>query len=182
MKKFLMISLAAMACLSFSCSKDNTQKQEEEETTVKDKTPASAEITFTYYATEDMLNFADMTVTYGDGTVSKTETVTGVEWTATIASSSLPVTFQFDRTVTKKEGFELLSTQNYTYSKQYKFSYRILNAAGEEIDDNTYISSVTPRTLPGDKIQQLFDGGKMGSTHSITITKEGRCPQIELPE
>ena len=180
MKKLLMISLAVMACLSYSCSKDNTQKQEEEEQ-VKDKTPASVEFTFTYLATESMLTYSDIVVVYSDGGADKSETVTSTEWSKTV-KASLPATLKFDRNVTKKEGFELLASQDYSYTKQYKLYFRILNAAGEEIDDKAWVSAVTPRTLPGDKIQLLFDGGKMSSAHSFYINEEGKCPQLEIPE
>ena len=53
MKKLLMISVAALACLCVACSNSDDEKNEEKQK--QDETPASVELSFTYYATQDML-------------------------------------------------------------------------------------------------------------------------------
>ena len=183
MKKLLFISLAAVVCaLSFSCSKNSTQQQKEEEQK-KDETPAAVQLTFTYYATQDMLDMMDIQVIYNDGTGDKTETGTSLEWTKTV-TANLPVTFKFDRKVTKKEGAEFLADKNYSYTKNIRISHKILNSKGEFIrgGDKTIGSVSGPSKLSGDKILLLLNENRMDSAHSYDFDKDGKCPQLDIPE
>ena len=162
-----------------SCKKNNAQQPKEEEQ--KDETPAAVEFTFTYYATQDMLDFADIQVTYNDGTADKTENGASLEWTKTV-KATLPVSFKFDRKVTQKEGVELSTEKTYSYTKNYSANFRILNAKGEKIRNKAYTSSGSNPAYTGDKIATLLGKNSMDSTHSFDFDKDGKCPQLDPAE
>ena len=135
MKKNLM-TLAAVLCCAMVCFFASCQKNGGSSTTPEeqpDNTPAAVEMTFTFWGTQDMLDYADMVVTYNDGTGDKTETVTTVNWVKTI-KVALPVTFKFARKVTLKEGVTLNDSQAYSYVKAQQVKYSIQTANGKIIN------------------------------------------------
>ena len=185
MKKILM-TLAAVLCCAMTttvftaCSGDdenngNTPKQ-------PDNTPAYAEVTFTFWGTQDLLDIADMTVTYNDGTGDKTETVTTVNWVKTV-KASLPVSFKFERKITLKENVTLTADQTYSYFNGHETKYKVTTANGTEIKSGKSSSgSNQASNLKGDKLNLVITQGLMDRSCTYDFDKDGKCPQLDFPE
>ncbi|MBP5338787.1 MAG: hypothetical protein J6Z14_05705 [Prevotella sp.] len=182
MKKILMAAAAlccAMTTTVFTaCGGDdddngNTQKS--------DNTPAYAEMTFTFWGTQDMLDIADMTVTYNDGTGDKTETVTTVDWVKTV-KAVLPVSFKFERKVTLKEGVTLSDDQTYSYISKHQTKYSVTTAKGTTLKSGT-AGALTKQTtsVKGDKINLVITSGLMDASYTYDFDKNGKCPQLDSP-
>lgn len=183
MKKNLM-TLAAVLCCAMVCFFASCQKNGGSSTTPEeqpDNTPAAVEMTFTFWGTQDMLDFADMVVTYNDGTGDKTETVTTVNWVKTI-KVALPVTFKFARKVTLKDGVTLNDSQAYSYVNAHQVKYSIQTANGKKIKSGTAGGSGSPNSLKGSKINAVIKEGRLDSSHTYVFDKEGKCPQLDFPE
>ena len=184
MKKFMM-TLAAVLCCAMTttvftaCGSDDDDNSTTPEK--PDNTPAYAEVTFTFWGTQDMLDIADMTVTYNDGTGDKTETITTVDWVKTV-KAALPVSFKFERKVTLKEGVTLSDDQTYSYVNAHQVRYSVMTAKGTKIKSGTSGSTGNPNSLKGDKINLVITSGRMDTSHSYDFDKDGKCPQLDFPE
>lgn len=179
MKKII-VRLAAVFCCSVallfvSCQKGGGSSTPEEQT---DLTPATVELAFTFWGTQDMLDFADTKVTYNDGTGDKTETVTVTEWKKTV-KAALPVSFKFERKVTLKDGFHFQDDQAYSYTIAHFVEYKILNAKGMEISSRRSGGSGLPNSLKGNKIGFIVDKGDLDASYTFDFDKDGKCPQID---
>ena len=185
MKKFLLLIAAILCCamtttVFTACGDDDDDNGNTEK---PDNTPAYAEVTFTFWGTQDMLDIADMTVTYNDGTGEKTETVTTVDWVKTV-KAPLPVTFKFERTVTLKENVTLSADQTYAYVNNHETQYRVLTKDGSVLNAGTKGSLGRPSTtnLKGDKLNLVITEGLMDKSYTYDFDKDGKCPQLGFPE
>ena len=184
MKK-IMMTLAAVLCCAMTttvftaCGDDNSTPPEEPK---PDNTPAYAEVTFTFWGTQDMLDIADMTVTYNDGTGEKTETVTTANWVKTV-KAALPVSFKFGRKITLKEGVTLSDDQTYSYTSSHLVDYRVLTANGTRIKSGTSGNPTgNPNRWEGSKINALITSGRLDSSYTFDFDKDGKCPQLDTQE
>ena len=183
MKKMMMtaaILCCAMTTTIFTaCGSDdddngNTQKP--------DNTPAYAEVTFSFWGTQDMLDIADMTVTYNDGTGDKTETVTTADWVKTV-KAALPVSFKFERKVTLKKGVTLSDDQTYSYINKHQTKYSVTTAKGTTLKGGT-AGALTkePTSVKGNKINAVITSGLMDASYTYDFDKDGKCPQLDFKE
>jgi len=185
MKKILMTLAAVLCCVMTTtvftaCGGDdddngNTQKS--------DNTPAYAEMTFTFWGTQDMLDIADMRVTYNDGTGDKTETVSTVDWVKTV-KAALPVSFKFERKVTLKEGVTLSDDRTYSYINAFTYDCWVKTANGTTLNfySNEGSSKPKPSNQKGSKVNEFITSGRMNKTHTYDFDKDGKCPQLDRPE
>lgn len=185
MKKYLLL-LAAILCCAMTttvftaCGDDEDDGGNGKTPEQPDNTPAYAEMAFTFWGTQDMLDFADMTVTYNDGTGDKTETVTAVDWVKTI-KAPLPVSFKFERKVTLKENVTLSSDQTYAYINSHEAAYRVLTANGTVIKGGTvgHLGRPASTNLRGDKINMVITSGRMNASFTYDFEKDGACKQLD---
>lgn len=180
------MTLAAVLCCAMTttmftaCGGDDDDSTTPKEQT--DNTPAFAEVTFTFWGTQDMLDIADMTVTYNDGTGEKTETVTTANWVKTI-KAALPVSFKFGRKVTLKEGVTLSDEQTYSYVNAHYIEYQVLTAKGTKVKFGTSGSPTgKANSLKGDKINAVITSGRLDASHTYNFDKDGKCPLLDTPE
>lgn len=182
MKK-LMITLAAILCCAtmFNSCKKADSKQEEK----VDDSPAYVLMSFTYVATDDMIKYTDMKVTYLDqDNAEKTETVTSTEWTK-VVKFPLPAELKFDRAISWKPDAknQILEDELYSYIVKTKIQFAVVSASGKEIrSQSTNVGDLgSPTTLKGKKFV-LVDWGKLSSTNHYSFDKEGKCPQLDAPK
>ena len=183
MKKIMMTLTAVLCCamtttVFTACGSDDDSSTPEEQS---GDTPAYVEMTFTFWGTQDMLDIADMKVTYNDGTGDKTETVTTANWVKTV-KAALPVSFKFERKVTLKEGITLNDDQTYSYVNTHSVEYAVLNAKGKGIKSGTAGSMGQPNGLKGSTINSVITSGRMNASHTYDFDKDGKCPQLDFPE
>jgi len=185
MKKILMTLAAVLCCAMTTTVFTACGSDDDDNSTTPEKpnsTPAYAEVTFTFWGTQDMLDIADMTVTYNDGTGEKTETVTTANWVKTV-KAALPVSFKFERKVTLKEGVTLSDEQTYSYVNAHQVKYSVMTANGTKIKFGTAGSPTgSPSSLKGDKINLVITSGRMNTSHSYDFDKDGKCPQLDFKE
>ena len=186
MKKNLLLIAAILCCamtttVITACGDDD--EDDNGKTEKPDNTPAYAELIFTFWGTQDLLDIADMTVTYNDGTGDKTETVTTVDWVKTV-KAPLPVTFKFERKVTLKNNVTLSADQTYAYVNNHEVKFKVLTANGMIFKDGTKGSWGRPTTnnLKGDKLNLVITEGRMDRSFSYEFDKDGKCPQLDFPE
>ena len=185
MKKFMM-TLAAVLCCAMTttvftaCGSDDDDNSTTPEK--PDNTPAYAEVTFTFWGTQDMLDIVDMTVTYNDGTGDKTETITTVDWVKTV-KAALPVSFKFERKVTLKQGVTLNDDQTYSYINKHQTVYRVTTAKGTTLKGGTAGALTKQATsVKGNKINLVITSGLMDASYTYDFDKNGKCPQLDSPE
>ena len=181
MKKFLMTLAAVLCCAMMTttltaCGGDDSNTPEE-----PDNTPAYVEMTFTFWGTQDMLDIADMTVTYNDGTGAKTETVTTKDWVKTI-KAKLPASFKFERKGDLKAGVTLSNDQNYSFTTSHYVQYKVLTANGTTRKSGTAGSIGKPNSLSGDKVSYSITSGQLNSSYSYDFAQDGSCPQLDFPK
>lgn len=177
MKKFALI-LAAALCCTLSCKKadNNSQKPEEK----PDNTPAYVEFTMTFWGTDDLVKYADVKVTYNDGTGEKTETVTTANWVKTV-KANLPASFTFERKVTLKPDVKMDDEQTYSYVNAHLAEYKIFTASGTQIKTGKAGGTGTTSNLKGSKISLVIEQGLLDASLTYTIDKDGKCPQTDAP-
>ena len=181
MKKILMTLAAVLCCTMTTTVFTACGDDDDDNTKQPDNTPAYVEMTFTFWGTQDMLDIADMTVTYNDGTGNKTETVTTVDWVKTV-KAALPVSFKFERKVTLKEGVTLNEGQTYSYVNGHLVKYSVLTAKGTIKESGTSGSTGKSNSLKGSKINDVITSGLMDNSHTYDFDKDGKCPQLDFPE
>jgi uncharacterized lipoprotein YehR (DUF1307 family) len=179
-KKFFLAALTAMCAMTMTTVFTACGDDDDDNTKQPDNTPAYVEMTFTFWGTQDMLDIADMTVTYNDGTGNKTETVTTVDWVKTV-KAALPVSFKFERKVTLKEGVTLNEDQTYSYVNGHLVKYSVLTAKGTIKESGTSGSTGKSNSLKGSKINDVITSGLMDNSHTYDFDKDGKCPQLEFP-
>lgn len=180
------MTLAAVLCCAMTttvftaCS--SSDDDDNSNTQKSDNTPAYAEVTFTFLGTQDMLDIANMTVTYNDGTGDKTETVTTVDWVKTV-KAALPVSFKFERKVTLKEGVTLSDDQTYSYTIKHQTKFNVTTAKGTSIKSGTS-GALTKETnsVKGSKLNAVITSGLMDASYTYDFDKDGKCPQLDFPE
>ena len=182
MKKSMM-TLAAVLCCAMTKTVLTACGDDDDDNTPKqpDNTPAYAEVTFTFWGSQDLLDIADMTVTYNDGTGNKTETVTTVDWVKTV-KASLPASFKFERKVTLKEGVTLSDDQTYSYVNSHQTKYKLTTVNGTEIKSGISGSSGQSSNLKGDQLNLVITQGRMDASYTYDFDKDGKCPQLDFPE
>ena len=182
MKK-IMMTLAAVLCCAMTTTVFTACGDDDDDNTPKqpDNTPAYAEVSFTFWGTQDLLDIADMTVTYNDGTGDKTETVTTVDWVKTF-KAPLPVSFKFERKVTLKEGVTLSDDQTYSYVNSHQTIYKVTTANGTSIKGGTIGGSGKPSNLKGEQLNLVITQGRMDASCTYDFDKDGKCPQLDFPE
>lgn len=125
-----------------------------------DLKPAGVTMTYTFFVTQDMLDYCDIVVSYNDGTGEKTETMTSLEWTKTV-TAKLPCTFTFDKTVTLKSSKDITQADKVTYTNRVAFKYDILNAAGNPIGKSRMGEFGVNSTLTGEKVGEIVSSGSL---------------------
>ena len=183
MKKIMMTLAAVLCCAMTTTVFTACGSDDDDNTQQPDNTPAYAEVTFTFWGTQDMLDIADMTVTYNDGTGNKTETVTTVDWVKTV-KAPLPVSFKFERKVTLKAGVTLSADQTYAYVNSHETQYRVITKDGTAFKGGTEGSLGRPSTsnLKGDMLNLVITEGKMDKSYTYDFDKDGKCPQLDRPK
>lgn len=181
-KKFFLAALTAMCAMTMTTVFTACGDDDDDNTKQPDNTPAYVEMTFTFWGTQDMLDIADMTVTYNDGTGNKTETVTTVDWVKTV-KAALPVSFKFERKVTLKEGVTLSDDRTYSYINAFTYDCWVKTANGTTLNfySNEGSSKPKPSNQKGSKVNEFITSGRMNKTHTYDFDKDGKCPQLEFP-
>lgn len=178
-----MMTLAAVFCCAMmtttltACGGDDDSSSEEQ----SGNNPAYVEMTFTFWGTQDMLDIADMTVTYNDGTGTKTETVTTKDWVKTI-KAALPVTLKFERKGDLKKGVTLNDDQNYSFVTSHYVKYSVLTANGATKKFGNAGSTGKANSLSGNKVSSAITSGQLNNSYSYDFDKDGNCPQLDFPE
>jgi hypothetical protein len=172
MKK-IMMTLAAVLCCTMttvltSCGDDD----KESEKTKKDQTPAYVQMTFTFKATEDMLEYCDITVKYNDGTGEKTESMTSTEWKKTV-KAALPATISFSKTTTLKAGKDATTTDKIAYNRGYGYRYDILNAQSEDLNISGSYASNPSSFIKGSLFPDAVNEGTFDKTFSYSFNENG---------
>ena len=171
MKKLFLTLAAVLCCASLftSCQKGNSKEEEKPDTTL-----AFVQMTFSFAATQDMVDYTDMSVTYEAGNEKKTENVSSLDWSKTV-KVNLPCTIKFGRTVTVKEGAQLTSDKTFAYTSGYGVSYDFLNAAGQKVKQGGFASSSASGSGKADKVaEELIKKGKLNSEHVYSFDKDGK--------
>lgn len=135
-------------------------------------TPTFVQTTFTFSATQDMLDYCDITVKYNDGTGEKTESMTTTEWKKVI-KSTLPATHSFTRIVTLKPDKDASNVEKLSYTNGYYFESDILNAKGESMNDGSILSSTGSSTISGAIFVKAVAEGTFDKTRSFSFDKKG---------
>ena len=167
------MTLAAVLCCTMttvltSCGDDD----KESEKTKKDQTPAYVQMTFTFKATEDMLEYCDITVKYNDGTGEKTETMTSTEWKKTV-KVALPANISFSKTVTLKADKDATSRDRIQYTNAYSYRYDILNAQSEDIDRSGSHTAGSSSACYGYMYPGAVNDGTFNRTFSYSFNENG---------
>jgi hypothetical protein len=175
MKKCMKCLAALVCCVMMlfgmvACG-DDDDKTTETPKTEKDSTPAYVEFTFTANATQDMLDYTDFVMSYGEGADKKTESVTELTWIKT-QRKALPATFTFERNVTLKDGKDASSVAKLTYTKTYSYTYVLYNAAGERLDGDNY-SFPSNVDVTGEKFVSAVTEGRLARTFSYAFSEKG---------
>ena len=175
MKKHFMTLAAVLCCCLFtSCQKEGEDTTKEEP---QDNTPASVELSFTFFATADMLSFADIVVTYNDGAEDKTETMSALTWSKSF-KANLPATFKFERKVSVKGGYTF-EDKAYSYTMDQLVEYKILTAKGVAVKSQRSGGEGFPTNLKGNKLEYVITQGDLDSSITYAFDKDGNCPQFK---
>ena len=176
MKRKLFLIAALFLSVSTACVTLTSCDKEDEETTTdtqkQDTKPAFVQMTFTFNATQDMIDNCDMVVKYNDGTGEKTETVTSLEWNKTL-KVALPATLTFSREVTLKAGIDVAAIATISHTKGYGYNYVMLNAQGEKLGKSGIHSSGNHATISGTNFVTFVGEGRLNSTHSYSFDANG---------
>jgi len=186
MKK-IMMTLAAVLCCAMTTTvftacggDDDDNNTPTPETQADDTTPKKVMMVFSYYATEDMMNYCDIQVTVGNKTEAMTksnttkEKIGGAElyvWKQTVASNELPAHFDFSRKVTLKQSIDNVEEFTFTHGKAYDWA--LYNAAGKQVKKGTPYSKATAQPGPGANVANLINNGNLDDTSTFVFDKDG---------
>ena len=168
MKK-MMFTLAAVLCcaaLFSSCKKAETKQEEK-----VDNTPAYVELKFAYEATDQMIKYTDMVITYDEGAGEKTENMTSLSYEKTL-KANLPCTLKFGRTVKMKDGAEV-AEDKFAYRIGCYISYEIYTAAGVKCGKGGTTGGSSGSSLSAAGVVDEIAKGKFNDSSSWTFDKNG---------
>lgn len=184
MKKFFM-TIAAVLCFAMtttvltSCGDDD---KDDIQPVVDDNTPKTVAVDLGFHFTEDMVNYCNLEIAYGDGTsfgtpikLTKDNMVYNkalkIYSASKIVTSDLPCTFTLKSTVTLAQNIDDLP--RFTYSKGYFYYPSLYNAAGKKLTDLK--SYDNPKTADGvaSKVAILFNEGRENQVVTLTFDKDG---------
>lgn len=179
MKKVFLWASAALIMGSIaltSCSKE----EDEERNNPNPETyvvPEKVKMKYTYYSTEDMLQFLDIVVTYNDGTGEKEDTITTSPWTKEL-TTNLPAEISFVYKARVKEGMyeTMAALDSVHYTRHYAYSYDIIDTAGNVIPSSgtRYSSDNNPsQGGVGETIARKYNEGKFDRNHFIKFAATG---------
>jgi len=163
-----MLCAMAMTTALTACGDDN----DDNGSNTNDLKPAGVTMTYTFYVTQDMLDYCDIVVSYNDGTGEKTETMKTLEWKKTL-TAKLPCTFTFNKTVTLKSDKDISQADKVTYTNRVAFSYGILNAAGNPIGQGRSGEFGVNSTLTGEKVGEIITSGSLNLKQTYTFDLNG---------
>jgi len=171
MKKVILTLAAVLCCASLfvSCKKGDNPD-------TPDTTPAFVEMTFSFYATQDMINYTDMLVSYEAGNEKNSVNQENLEWSKTV-KVNLPCTIKFGRTITVKDGAQLTPDKNFAYTTGFGVSYNFLNAAGQQVKRGGIASSSVSSSMKADKVAVLINNGTLNSEFVYTFDKDGNVAE-----
>lgn len=184
MKKFFM-TIAAVLCFAMtttvltSCGDDD---KDDIQPVVDDNTPKTVAVDLGFYFTEDMVNYCNLEIAYGDGTSFGTPiklTKDNMEYNknlniysaSKVVTNGLPCTFTVKSTVTLAQNIDDLP--RFTYSKGFFYYPSLYNAAGKKLTD--LHSYDNPKTTTGvaSKVAILINEGKLNQIVTLTFDKDG---------
>lgn len=168
MKKVILTLAAVLCCASLfvSCEKSDPSGGQ------PDLSPAFVEMTFSFYATQDMINYTDMLVSYEAGNEKNSVNQENLEWSKTV-KVNLPCTIKFGRTVTVKDGAQLTPDMNFAYTTGFGVSYNFLNAAGQQVKRGGIASSSVSSSMKADKVAGIISDGTLNNEFVYTFDKDG---------
>ena len=184
-KHFFMMLIAAACCMNLftACGSDSDDSTPNP---AEDKTRAKVAMVFSYYVTEDMLKYCDVTITSkkGDEVIGEVkltdQSVVQVTdhpelygHTITLVANSLPATFSFSRTVKMKDNADLTGVESVRYSKSHSYKFGYYNAADKLINDADAIpfSSLGTSPASADKFVEFVNAKKLDVTYVYTFDK-----------
>lgn len=182
MKKIMMTLTAVFCCamaisVLSSCSKsdDNGGGGAAAPAAAADTTPVSVKVSFVAGVTDDLGQYADVTVEYmdGSGTV-KSEKVNGAAWTKEI-TAQLPAKLGVRVSYAKKEGVDYKQLAKIKTGAAIVHAYVLLNKAGSVLKN---VASATADLgsvdVPGDQIEKYIDAkGKNAKTLLLEYDAKG---------
>lgn len=170
MKKVILTLAAILCCASLftSCQK-GSDSGSDKPTTV---TPVYVSMTVEIPASDDMLKYLNMSVSYEAGNEKNTETVTAVTWSKTF-QVKLPGSINVKRTVTLKDGKTIPAEESFSYARGYAVSWKFLDANSKEIRAGGMSSSKNTAKGVGSKVEDLVKKGKFDTSVNYSFDKDG---------
>ena len=170
MKKVILTLAAILCCASLftSCNKDSGSGSDKP-TTV---TPVYVSMTVEIPASDDMLEYLNMSVSYEAGNEKNTETVTAVTWSKTF-QVKLPGSINVKRTVTLKDGKTIPAEEPFSYASGYAVSWKFLDANSKEIRAGGMSGAKHTAKGVGSKVKELVEKGKFDTSVDYSFDKDG---------
>ena len=180
------MTLAAALCCAMTTTvftacgdkeEEITPSHTEDTTPADDITPKQVALSFSFYNTQDMLNYCNIEVSYDNGDGAQTVMVTkdnvdayGI-WKQQVTANQLPATFTFSRKVTLKQSVDDVDVFNYT--RGYSYTYALYNADGKRLDGNTSQSSTGSNPASGQNVAKLINEGRLDRSYTISFNEKG---------
>ena len=162
-----------------SCGDDD---KDDIQPVVDDNTPKTVAVDLGFYFTEDMVNYCNLEIAYGDGTSFGTPiklTKDNMEYNknlniysaSKVVTNGLPCTFTVKSTVTLAQNIDDLP--RFTYSKDYFYHTSLYNAAGKKLTDLHSYDKTKTTTGVASKVAILINEGKLNQIVTLTFDKDG---------
>lgn len=180
MKKIMMTLTAVFCCamaisVLSSCSKSDDNSGGGGASAAADTTPVSVKVSIVAGVTDDLGQYADVTVEYmdGSGTV-KSEKVNGAAWTKEI-TAQLPAKLGVRVSYAKKEGVDYKQLAKIKAGAAIVHSFVLLNKAGSVLKNVASGSSdLGSVDVPGNQIEEFIDAkGKNAKTLLLEYDAKG---------
>ena len=179
------MTIAAVLCCAMtttvltSCGDDD---KDDIQPVVDDNTPKTVAVDLGFYFTEDMVNYCNLEIAYGDGTSFGTPiklTKDNMEYNknlniysaSKVVTNGLPCTFTVKSTVTLAQNIDDLP--RFTYSKDYFYHTSLYNAAGKKLTDLHSYDKTKTTTGVASKVAILINEGKLNQIVTLTFDKDG---------
>ena len=179
------MTIAAVLCCAMtttvltSCGDDD---KDDIQPVVDDNTPKTVAVDLGFYFTEDMVNYCNLEIAYGDGTSFGTPiklTKDNMEYNknlniysaSKVVTNGLPCTFTVKSTVTLAQNIDDLP--RFTSSKGFFYHPSLYNAAGKKLTDLHSYDNTKTNTGVASKVAILINEGKLNQIVTLTFDKDG---------
>ncbi len=173
MKKVI-LSLAGVLCcaaLFTSCQKGSDSDSGSGDSSAA--APVYVELNVTIPATEKMVEYFDMSISYEAGNEKNTVATTEASWTKTF-KVKLPCTIDVKRTVTLKAGQTIPAEEKISYVKGYTSSWKFLDANSKELRGGGFDENTNKGTNIGTKIQEMLGKSVFNVSAEFSFDKDGK--------